>query len=155
MDLICHCQATPSSLHSVACTQMADFVAYSIIQGRSVSARVNAMEKWVSVAESCLELKNFPGILQVMLGLMHTATGRLHRTADQLSAKVRRGRGRGRWRGEGEEEGRGKGRRKKEEREGGGGGRKGARGGWLIICCLVQANLLSFLSSILNLSSSG
>ena len=120
-----------------------------------MSARVNAMEKWVSVAESCLELKNFPGILQVMLGLMHMATGRLHRTADQLSAKVRRGQGRGRGQGEGEEEGRGKGRRKKEEGEGRGRRKEGARGEWLIVCCLVQANLFSFLSSILYLSSSG
>lgn len=74
--------------NTVLHVKMSDFVAYGIIQGKNTSARANAFEKWLSVAEYCLELCNYPGFLQVMLGLQHTATLRLHRTADQLSAKV-------------------------------------------------------------------
>jgi len=65
-------------------------VASDIVRSESKSKRIAALEKWIDVANNCLQLKNFDAVFNIMDGIRHPSIERLSETFKGISTSTQK-----------------------------------------------------------------
>lgn len=70
-------------------TDLAHFVAETILDAEDVKRRATILKHWIKVADKCLELKNYDSMMAVMCTMNTSTVLRLKRTWEALSPRAR------------------------------------------------------------------
>ncbi|KAL8737498.1 MAG: hypothetical protein Q9181_001628 [Wetmoreana brouardii] len=70
-------------------TDLANFVADSILQLEDPKKRATIIKQWVKIAKKCLQLENYDSLMAIICSLNSSTILRLKRTWDQISSKTK------------------------------------------------------------------
>jgi hypothetical protein len=68
-------------------TDLSNLVAYTILQYSEIKKRAQAIKQWIKVANQCLELHNYDGLMAIICSLNSSTISRLRKTWDNVSVK--------------------------------------------------------------------
>ncbi|KAG6015271.1 hypothetical protein E4U43_005512 [Claviceps pusilla] len=72
---------------SALSTDISNMVAETILQYPEIKKRALAIKQWIKVAQQCLELNNYDGLMAIICSLNSSTIGRLRKTWDAISSK--------------------------------------------------------------------
>jgi hypothetical protein len=68
-------------------TDLSNLVAHTILQYTEIKKRASAIKQWIKVANQCLELHNYDGLMAIICSLNSSTISRLKKTWDLVSPK--------------------------------------------------------------------
>ncbi|KAH7320263.1 ras guanine nucleotide exchange factor domain-containing protein [Stachybotrys elegans] len=68
-------------------TDLSNLVADSILQYSEIKKRATAIKQWIKIAQHCLELNNYDGLMAIICSLNSSTISRLRKTWDVVSVK--------------------------------------------------------------------
>lgn len=68
-------------------TDLSNLVAETILQQTEIKKRAQVIKQWIKIANQCLELHNYDGLMAIICSLNSSTISRLRKTWDAISAK--------------------------------------------------------------------